>query len=69
MSEIVNLNKARKAKLKQREAAKAEENRVIHGLSGEDKRRRRLIHKHDEEKHEGHRLVHVSATKAVDEQQ
>jgi len=33
MTEIINLNKARKAKLKQKEAAKAQENRVVYGLS------------------------------------
>ena len=33
MPEIVNLNKARKAKIKQKEIVKAQENRVIYGLS------------------------------------
>ncbi len=33
MTEIINLNKARKAKLKQKEIAKAQENRVVYGLS------------------------------------
>ncbi len=33
MAEIVNLNKARKAKLKQSEKLKAKENRVLFGVS------------------------------------
>ena len=33
MPEIINLNKARKAKLKQKEIVKAQENRVIYGVS------------------------------------
>ncbi|MGZ3305450.1 MAG: DUF4169 family protein [Asticcacaulis sp.] len=33
MNTVVNLNKARKAKLKQDATAKARQNRVIHGMS------------------------------------
>src|SRR6185312_15069202 len=33
MSDVVNLNKVRKAKRKQAETAKARENRIVHGLS------------------------------------
>ncbi|CAL4868711.1 hypothetical protein MMA231_03000 [Asticcacaulis sp. MM231] len=33
MAELINLNKARKTKIKQREASKAAENRIVYGLS------------------------------------
>ena len=33
MGEIVNLNKVRKAKTKQREKLQSEQNRLVHGLS------------------------------------
>ncbi|ESQ94538.1 DUF4169 family protein [Asticcacaulis benevestitus] len=33
MAEMINLNKARKAMIKQREASKAAENRIIYGIS------------------------------------
>jgi hypothetical protein len=33
MAELINLNKARKAKIKQHEVRKAAENRVIYGIS------------------------------------
>jgi hypothetical protein len=48
MTEIINLNKARKGKLKQQKKVQAEKNRVIHGLSSklrkaeQDKQTRQL---------------------------
>ena len=69
MSDIINLNKARKAKLKQHKAAKAAENRVIFGLSTHERKRQRIIHRRSESAEEGRRLTTVSVTKTIDEQQ
>ncbi len=33
MAEVINLNKARKAKIKQHEASKAAQNRIVYGIS------------------------------------
>lgn len=38
MADIVNLRMARKRKARAEEATKAEQNRVLHGRSGSDKR-------------------------------
>jgi len=38
MAELINLNKARKAKVKQRETAQAAQNRLIHGISTHDRK-------------------------------
>ncbi len=37
MTDVVNLNKFRKAKQKQEKTKKAQENRIVHGLSGAQK--------------------------------
>ncbi len=69
MSDIINLNKARKAKSKQQKAAKAAENRVVFGLSTYERKRVELINKRDEAQRAAHRLKPVTATKTIDGEQ
>ena len=50
MADLINLNKARKAKAKQRETTKAAENRIIYGISTSVRKLERAKQKRDIEK-------------------
>lgn len=50
MADLINLNKARKAKTKQRETAKAVENRIIYGISTGVRKLEKAKQKRDAEK-------------------
>jgi len=69
MSEVVNFNKARKAKLKQRQAAQAKENRVIYGISTKVRKIAKLNEERDVAKLEQAKLTAETTTKRVDEKQ
>lgn len=56
MGEIVNLNKVRKKKIREQRSAKAEENRIRFGRSGEARRKERDEKRLSDEKLEGHRM-------------
>lgn len=56
MGEIVNLNKVRKKKIREQRSAKAEENRIRFGRSGEERRKERGEKRLADEKLEGHRM-------------
>lgn len=56
MTEIINLNKIRKTKLKQQKKMQAQENRVIHGTSSKRRKLEREKHKRQQEALEGKRL-------------
>jgi hypothetical protein len=55
MTEIINLNKIRKTKLKQQKKVQAQENRVIHGTSSKLRKLEREQHKRQQEALEGKR--------------
>lgn len=67
MADIVNLNKARKAKLKQQKAAKAAQNRIVHGLPKHEKARERLEQVRERNTLEGHVRKNTPDTKTIDE--
>lgn len=69
MSDIINLNKARKAKAKQRKAAQAAENRVFFGRSTLERKQQDLLRKRDSEKLEAHRLSTAQPSKTIDGEQ
>lgn len=69
MADIVNLNKARKAKIKQSKTAKAAENRVLFGLPGHEKARARLERDQAKAKLSDHRLANGTFAKTIDEDQ
>ena len=50
MADLINLNKARKAKTKQRETAKAAENRIVYGISTGVRKLEKAKQKRDAEK-------------------
>lgn len=50
MAELINLNKVRKAKTKQRETARAAENRIIYGISTVVRKQEKAKQKRDAEK-------------------
>ena len=56
MGDIINLNKARKAKTKQRQNLQAMENRVVHGISTKARKREKDRHMREVEKVDGHLL-------------
>jgi len=58
MADLINLNKARKAKAKQRETAKAAENRIIYGISTTVRKREKAKQKRDAEKID-HKLLNA----------
>ena len=53
MADLINLNKVRKAKAKQRETAKAAENRIVYGLSTTLRKWEKAKQKGDSEKMDG----------------
>ena len=69
MTEIINLNKARKAKRKQKQAETAEKNRVIYGLPGKTRKVERDAQKRLQAQWECKRLTPVSPINGVDEEQ
>lgn len=58
MADLINLNKARKAKAKQRETARAAENRIIYGISTTVRKLEKAKQKRDAEKID-HRLLNT----------
>ena len=56
MTEIINLNKARKAKIKQKEKQKAQQNRVVFGLSANERKAERERLRREEIRHDGHQI-------------
>jgi hypothetical protein len=56
MADLINLNKARKAKTKQRATAKAVENRIVYGISTTVRKLEKEKQKRDAEKI-GHKLL------------
>ena len=50
MADLINLNKVRKAKKKQDEKSKAEENRIVHGISTTVRKQEKLRQKRDAQK-------------------
>ncbi len=66
MAEIVNLRQFRKGKVREQRAAMAEQNRVLHGRSKNEKQRDRLQAEKAERLIEGHRRESTSDTSAQD---
>lgn len=64
MSEVVNLNKARKARVKQEATRTAQHNRVIFGLPKAVVKTNRLNRSATEARHEGQRLEKESKSDA-----
>jgi len=50
MADLINLNKVRKAKKKQDEKSKAEENRIVYGISTTVRKQEQLRQKRDAQK-------------------
>jgi hypothetical protein len=69
MTEIVNLNKARKAKRKQMQIETSQKNRVIHGLPVKARKRELETQKRLQAQLEGKRLNASSPINGVDEKQ
>lgn len=69
MSDVVNLNKARKAKRKQAETAKAKENRILHGRSKVEKEVSRAEVERAQVRLEKMRREPPSPIKSVDDSQ
>ncbi len=67
MTEIINLNKARKDKLKQHKKMQAQENRVIYGTSSKLRKAEKEKQKRDLAALEGKRLDNADDNKKVDE--
>ena len=56
MADIINLNKARKAKTKQRKTLQAVQNRVVYGLSTKTRKSEKKGRLRDDTKFDGHLL-------------
>ena len=56
MAELINLNKARKAKAKSEKSAQAAENRILYGISTHVRKIEKTKQKRDAEKVDAHRL-------------
>jgi uncharacterized protein HemY len=67
LSDVVNLNKFKKAKQKQAKVQKARENRILHGLSGAEKAAARAEADRAQVHLEKKRLKRPSAIKTVDD--
>jgi len=67
LTDVVNLNKFRKAKQKQTKAATARENRILHGLSGAEKAAARAEADRAQVQLEKKRLKPPFAIKTVDD--
>ena len=57
MADLINLNKVRKAKKKQDEKSKAEENRIVYGISTTVRKQEKLRQKRDAQKLGQKRLI------------
>jgi len=69
LTEIVNLNKARKAKRKQLQTETAQKNRVVYGLPGKTRKLEQETQKRLKAQWEGKRLNPPSPINGVDEKQ
>lgn len=61
MAEIINFNKARKAKQKAEGKAKAADNRAFFGLSSKLRQLQKTKDSQAQKRHEGHRLTNESS--------
>lgn len=66
MADIINLNKIRKAKVKQGKAAQAVENRIRFGVATMDRKVEKERQKKEAQAHENHLLGTKSHNKNVD---
>lgn len=66
MADIINLNKARKAKVKQSQTAKAAENRIRYGVATMDRKVEKARQKKEAIKLDNHKLGDDSHNKKVD---
>ncbi len=66
MADIINLNKARKAKIKQSKTAQAVENRIRYGIAAMDRKVERAKQKQEVEKLENHKLGTHHNNKDID---
>jgi len=66
MADIINLNKARKAKTKQRKTAQAVENRIRYGVTTLDRKVEKAKQKQEAQKLDNHILGTCSHNKKVD---
>jgi hypothetical protein len=57
MADLINLNKVRKAKKKQDEKSRAEENRIVYGISTTVRKQEKLRQKRDAQKLGQKRLI------------
>ena len=69
MTDVINLNKFRKAKKKQAQTAQAKENRILHGLSKAQKDVTRAEAERTQVQLEQMRLEQRSEIKSVDDSQ
>ncbi len=69
MTDVINLNKVRKAKRKQEQTAKARENRIVHGLGKTQKDAGRAETRRAQVQLEKMRMDQASAIKSVDDSQ
>ncbi len=69
MSDLINLNKARKAKAKQSQAAAAGQNRILYGVSTKKRKSDAATNRRHDETLDGHRLSTAQSPKTIDEQQ
>ena len=69
MTDVVNLNKFKKAKQKQAKTLKARENRIVHGLTGAEKAIARAEVKRAQVHLEEGRLEQGSEIKTIDDSQ
>lgn len=69
MTDVVNLNKFKKAKEKQRKVDKANQNRIVFGLSTKLRKAKRTEGLRDDEKLDGHVIETDAGDKNVDGEQ
>lgn len=69
MTEIINLNKIRKAKKKQKEIETAQQNRVIHGISTKARKLEKARQDLSDKKLDQLRVKPAKTIKGVDEKQ
>jgi hypothetical protein len=67
MTDVVNLNKFKKAKKKQEKTQKAQQNRIVHGLSGAQKAAARAEAERAQVQLGQQRLEQGSAIKTIDD--
>ena len=69
MADLINLNKARKARARAQKTEAAAQNRVLHGLPGAKRAVARAAQEKDASRLEGHKLSGAVTTKSVDDTQ